>query len=167
MSCFLTKVFRRAVLVAVVTSFLQEKYSVLEKPSWILYFLKHKQQFMKKTCLWEPADSGYQVQRSSCWKGGIILLCGGNMVLLSFSASCKESECPSDMFCTGDDATRRTTLQIQDDTVFPRLYCGKLERKIPKLSSSQACGKRQENCSTRCHHSSACRSFNNIKKKEI
>lgn len=129
MTCFLTEVLRRAVLVAVVGTFLQEKMSVLEKPSWILYFLKQKEQVMWRTCLWEPADSGCQVQRSTRWKGGIILFCGGNVMLLSFPTSCKEAECPSGMFCTGDDATCCSALQTQDDRVFPRLYCGKLERK--------------------------------------
>lgn len=51
------------------------------------------------------------------------------MVLLSFLASCKEAECPSGMFCAGDDAACCTALQTQDDIVFPRLYCGKMERK--------------------------------------
>lgn len=48
---------------------------------------------------------------------------------LSFPNNCKEAECPSGMFCAEDDATRCTALQTQDDIVFPRLYCGKLERK--------------------------------------
>lgn len=129
MTCFLTKVLRRAVLVAVVGTFLQENISILEKPSRILYFLKQKQQVMPRTCLWEPADSGCQVQRSPCWKGGTILLHGGNVVLPSFPACCREAECPSGTFCAGDDAAHCAALQTQDDIVFPRLYCGKLERK--------------------------------------
>lgn len=155
---------RKGVLVAVVGTFLQEKISVLEKPSWILYFLKQKQQVMWRTCLWEPAGSGYQVQRSPRWKGGIILSPGGSVVLLSFLASCKEAECPSGMFCAGDDAACCTVLQTQDDIVFPRLYCGKMERKYQSSFLPSHGEKRQENQSTHCKHSSACSSFKNIKK---
>lgn len=46
----------------------------------------------------------------------------------------------------------------------PKALLWETGKKISKLFSSQTWGKRQENQSTCCQHSSACRSFKNIKK---
>ena len=86
----------------------------------------------------------------------------GTLVLLAILTSCKGEECPSGMFCAGDDATCRTALVTQDDIVFPRLCCGKLETNY-QSSFLPDTGKK-ENQTTHCQHSSTCRSFKNIEK---
>lgn len=129
MTFFLTKVFRGAVLVVVVGT-LRKNFNPW-KPSWILYFLKQKQQVMWRTCLWEPTDCRYQVQRRKA--------------LLKRRNTCitwRKHGAPFIPFCVGDDAACCTALQTQDDIDFPRLFCGKLERKY-QSSFFPNCGEKK------------------------